>query len=166
VALLNPDELFSQADLLLSHPNEVDFRRAISAAYYGLFHAVLTAAADQALGFQFRWHRIYSYVYRSVSHTSLREVCEAINKSALPAKFRPFAPEGGFDNHLRQFAAVVVELQEKRYIADYDPVATVPKSDAETVIRMARAALTRFYTADPEHKVIFLTLLLFRSRAS
>lgn len=164
MALLNPDELFSQADLLVGYPNEVDFRRAISAAYYGLFHGVLTAAANQVVEFEFRLHRIYGYVYRSISHASLREVCEAINKPALPAKFRPFAPEGGFDDRLRQFAAVVVELQEKRYIADYDPVATVPRSDAETVIRMAREALRRFDAADPDHKIIFLTLLLFRSR--
>jgi hypothetical protein len=97
VALLHPDELFSQADLLVSYPNEVDFRRAISAAYYGLFHAILTAAADQAVGFEFRAHRIYSYVYRNISHASLRELCDAIKKPALPPKFKPFEPQGGFD---------------------------------------------------------------------
>jgi hypothetical protein len=95
---------------------------------------------------------------------SLRGLCEAIKKTPVPAKLRPFAPEGGFDDRLRQFATAVIELQEKRYIADYDPVASVPKSDAMAMIGLAREALKRFDTANPEHKAIFLTLLLIPPR--
>jgi hypothetical protein len=53
VAILNPDHLFEQANRLAvpfgpGSIRQVDVRRAISAAYYGLFHAVLTAAAAAA----------------------------------------------------------------------------------------------------------------------
>jgi hypothetical protein len=50
VTILNPDHLLEQADKLISPPaagppRQVDLRRAISSAYYGLFHSCLTAAA-------------------------------------------------------------------------------------------------------------------------
>jgi len=52
VATLNPDHLFEQAERLVAPPpagppRQVDLRRAISAAYYGLFHFCLIAAADE-----------------------------------------------------------------------------------------------------------------------
>jgi hypothetical protein len=51
VTILNPDHLFDQADRLIvstaGPPRQVDLRRAISAAYYGVFHIVATAVADQ-----------------------------------------------------------------------------------------------------------------------
>src|SRR5215216_7618181 len=44
VAILNPEHLFDQAEKLIlsppaGRPRQVDIRRAISAAYYGVFHA-------------------------------------------------------------------------------------------------------------------------------
>jgi hypothetical protein len=54
VAILNPEHLFDQADALIlggiGRPRQTDIRRAISASYYGLFHALVTAAADLVIG--------------------------------------------------------------------------------------------------------------------
>ena len=55
MATLNPDHLFEQADKLVvppraGPPRQVDLRRAISAAYYGIYHFCLTAAADEFVG--------------------------------------------------------------------------------------------------------------------
>ena len=37
----DPDRLFEQADTLInSHKDETDLRRAMSAAYYGVFHFI------------------------------------------------------------------------------------------------------------------------------
>jgi hypothetical protein len=45
----DPDRLFKQADTLInSHKDETDLRRAMSAAYYGVFHFMVRAAADLA----------------------------------------------------------------------------------------------------------------------
>ena len=49
--ILNAEHLLDQAARLIvspqpGPPRQVDIRRSISAAYYGLFHALLTAAAD------------------------------------------------------------------------------------------------------------------------
>jgi hypothetical protein len=53
--VLNPDHLFDQAERLVATtaggaPRQADLRRAVSSVYYGLFHAILTAAADLFVG--------------------------------------------------------------------------------------------------------------------
>jgi hypothetical protein len=170
VAILNSEHLFEQADyLIISHPGrprQVDVRRAISAAYYGLFHAVVTAAADQVVGSTNRTQSRYGLVYRSIDHKSLREFCKDIQKSTLPDKYKPYAPQGGFGSDIVRFAAAIVQLQEKRHAADYDPMVTVTQSDAILLIAASRAALSGFQNATPDQRTIFLTMLLFPPRSS
>jgi hypothetical protein len=54
MAIFNSDHLFEQADKLIvsqaGRPRQADIRRAISAAYYGLFHAIVAKAVDQFVG--------------------------------------------------------------------------------------------------------------------
>jgi hypothetical protein len=141
----------------------VDIRRAISAAYYGLFHAAMTAAADQVVGATNRAQSRYGLVYRSIGHKSLRELCEAIQKPTLPDKYKPYAPRA-FGSDIIAFATAVAVLQEKRHEADYNPMIQMKRSDTTLWIGAARAALTRFQNTDHEQRTIFLTLLLFATR--
>ncbi len=51
----NPEHFFEQAEQLVSssasrRPRQVDLRRAISNAYYAVFHATVRAAADHIVG--------------------------------------------------------------------------------------------------------------------
>jgi hypothetical protein len=146
VAILNTEHLFEQAEKLIARPpagapRQVDVRRAISSAYYGVFHATLTAAADQFVGVTKRSTSQYGLVYRSVDHKWLRILCEEVKKPTLPAKFIPYAPADGFGRHIAAFAAAALELQEKRHNADYDPLIRIKTSDAQLAIQTARAAL-------------------------
>jgi hypothetical protein len=169
VAILNPEHLFEQADKLISTPpagppRQVDLRRAISSAYYGVFHATLTAAADEFVGVTKRSTTQYSLVYRSVDHRSLRELCSEIKKPTLPAKYAPYEPRNGFGPNIKAFAAAVVELQEKRHAADYDPLIRVKSLDALLAVSTARNALNRFQRASAGRRKAFLSLLLFPPR--
>src|SRR5918912_2888967 len=89
VAILSPDHLFEQAERLVEPPpagppRQVDIRRAISAAYYGVFHAVLAAAAHHFVGKTKRATSQYGLVYRSIEHKRLRELCEDLQKQTIP----------------------------------------------------------------------------------
>jgi hypothetical protein len=69
----NSDHLLDQATRLIAPtasgvPRQADLRRAISTAYYGLFHAVCAAAADEFVGTGQRTSGRYSLVYRRVEH--------------------------------------------------------------------------------------------------
>jgi hypothetical protein len=169
VTILNSEHLFEQADKLISPPpagppRQVDIMRAISAAYYGVFHATITAAADQFVGVTKRSTSQYALVYRSVDHGWLRTLCEEVKKSTLTAKYAPHAPSNGFGPNIVAFSAAVLELQEKRHAADYDPMIRVKSSDAILAVRTARAALSRFKKASSTRRKAFLSLLLFQPR--
>jgi hypothetical protein len=168
VAILNPEPLFDQADLLstreVGRPRQVDIRRAISASYYALFHAVVTAAADLMIGQNNRAQLRYGLVYRNIDHKRLREFCKDVQKQSLPEKYRQYAPQAGFGAEIKALATAVVELQEKRHTADYDPMIQVKQSDAILLTRTARAALQCFQDAGTDQRDTFLTLLLFERR--
>jgi uncharacterized protein (UPF0332 family) len=168
VAVLNPDHLFEQAERLIAPlagaPRQVDLRRAISAAYYGVFHAALTAAADQFVGATKRSSSLYALVYRSIDHKTLRETCKEVQKQKLPAKYAPYVPKNGFGPNIRAFAASMLELQEKRLVADYDPAIRIKSLDASLAIRTARSAVNRFRKAGISPRKAFLALMLFSPR--
>ena len=165
----SPEHLFEQAEYLVfpmveGRPRQVNVRRAISTAYYGAFHAVVAAAADQFVGKTKRSTNLYGLVYRSVDHRRLRDICDDLRKPSVPQKYHPYVPKNGFGRNVVAFATAVVELQEKRHAADYDPIIRVRTSDATTAIRTARAALAAFERASATRRRAFLTLLLFPPR--
>jgi hypothetical protein len=102
--------------------------------------------------------------YRSVDHKSLRLICENVAKPTLPAKYAPYEPKGGFGADLTAVATAVVELQEKRHLADYDPLFRVTMSDALLSIATGRRALQRFRGASPVPRNVFLSLIVFSPR--
>jgi hypothetical protein len=171
VAVLNPEHLFEQADGLIEAPaavppRQVDLRRAISSAYYGIFHAILTAAADQFVGVTQRSSSQYRLVYRSIDHKALRVLCEEVIKPTLSAKYRPYEPRNGFGPNIAAFAAAVLDLQQKRHEADYDPSVRMRMSDAVLAVRTARAALARYRRASSQRRRAFITLLVCPPRSN
>ena len=169
MAVLNPDHLFEQAEKLLvpppsGPPRQVDIRRAISAAYYGIFHYLLIAAADEVVGVTKRATPRYALVYRSVDHRDLKELCLEAKKQQMTRKYQSSVPVGGLGANIQAFASAVAELQEKRHSADYDPSTRVKTSDARLAIATARSAIGRFNRADEAQRTVFLFLMLFPPR--
>jgi hypothetical protein len=145
-------------------PRQVDLRRAISSAYYGLFHFCLTAVADEFVGVTQRGTPRYALVYRSIDHQTLSKVCDEARKQNPTARYRPYLPAGGFGDNFREFTAGVIDLQQKRYMADYDPLPRYRASDARLVISAARTAVRHYETTTPEQQRAFLTLLICSPR--
>src|SRR5215471_5999616 len=134
LTLLNPQHFFERARRLAASPSsgpprQVDLRRAISDAYYGIFHASLTAAADQFVGVTKRSTNQYALIYRSIDHRAVRELCLNMKKPTLPRPLVDYAPPGGFGPNLRAYSEGVLELQEKRNSADYDPLKRYRSTD-------------------------------------
>jgi hypothetical protein len=117
----------------------VDLRRAISDAYYGVFHATLAAAADQFVGASKRSTNRYVLVYRSISHGAIYELCSEVRKPALPRSLVRHGPSGGFGLNLRGYAEGVLTLQAKRLSADYDPLMRYRRADALAAVSEAQS---------------------------
>jgi hypothetical protein len=164
----DPEHLLDQAARLIASTSgtarQVDLRRAISGGYYALFHAVATEAADDFVGRTHRQTPRYRLLYRSVEHRSLVRLCGDIGKTKLPEKYAGYEPSGGFGPDLQAFADAFVDLQEKRHLADYDPLFHVNKSEALLAVETSRLALVRFRNANRSLRKAFLSLAVFSPR--
>ncbi|CAK0763282.1 HEPN domain-containing protein [uncultured Gammaproteobacteria bacterium] len=145
-------------------PKQVKLRRAVSSAYYGLFHATMKAAADNFIGTTKHLSPEYRLAYRAVNHDTLKRLCIEASKKTLPQKYHPYIQSKQFCREIRDFSSVIVNLQEERHSADYDPAYRIAVSGASAVIKSARYALGQFYAADQTERLIFLALLLFPPR--
>jgi uncharacterized protein (UPF0332 family) len=159
----DPQQLFEQADALAASPegHQTDLRRAISTAYYGVFHFTLTAAADMVVGSGDQSSTRYSLVYRSVDHSRLRALC--LQLSATKPQNLPLVPSGGFGT-IADFARIAGNLYELRNLADYDPSRDFTPDEARGAISDARQAIVWFQQGTSEQQKAFMTLLLFKSR--
>jgi len=170
--MANPeyDHLFEQADRLITplpsetEPRQTDLRRAVSAAYYGVFHFTVTAAVDMFMGEANRSTKQYSFTYRTVTHAWLRDLCDHLRGLLKPKSITPHAPGADFFGPLVKFATNVAELQEVRHAADYDPSFDIKLDVARIWISTAREAVSLFQGAEEKQRVAFLTLLLFNLR--
>lgn len=108
------DDLLNQAYQLvaLDHtdpPKQANLRRAVSTAYYALFHLLI----DETVG---NWGiaRQRSVLARTFTHRAMKHVCEDHVRSFYIAK----QPRAG--TKLKDVAQTFSELQQKRETADYD----------------------------------------------
>ena len=158
----NPERLFEQATALAqTQACQTDLRRAISAAYYGLFHFTLTAAANMVVGADKQSNPRYGFVYRSIDHSRLRALGTQLRSTALQGI--PLVPAGGFGK-IADFARLAGNLYELRNLADYDPLREFTLDEARVAISDAQRAIEWFRESTREQQEVFLTLLLFKSR--
>ena len=124
----------------------------------------LRTAADHFVGIGRRKTAAYALVYRSVDHRTLKEVCTEIRKRTPSIRCQPYVSSAGFDPAVIEFAAGVLELQERRIRADYDVLARFKRLDVALSVNTARQLMRRFDSAPSSARAGFLTLLLFPPR--
>jgi hypothetical protein len=169
MSVLNPEHLLDQAAALITPPpagppRQVDVRRAISAAYYAVFHMMMAEAADTMVGRVHRGTPGYVLVYRSADHKGLRMVCEIAQRHEAPQRYRTFVPNPGFCEDVRALGRAVISLQERRNTADYDPTNQFRTVHGNQAIDLARTALRHWASAPDAERRTFLMLLLFPPR--
>jgi uncharacterized protein (UPF0332 family) len=119
------DELLEQAYHLLNkdgdQPSQASLRRAVSTAYYALFHLLI----DEAVGnWGFAHQR--SRIARTFTHRGMKKVCEEHVKGFYMAD----EPPAGLP--LKDIAQTFRDLQQKRETADYDNSYAWTKLNAES----------------------------------
>lgn len=172
MAKINPDHLLEQAARLLERRSgaslirQADRRRAISSAYYAVFHLATGALADELVGTTSAARKSprYALVCRSVDHNRLRKLCEQVAAGTPDGNLVACFPSGGIGADLQKFSTEVKQLQEKRNQADYDPSHWIRIEDAQTAIASARTAIESFRNATAARRKAFLILLAFKSR--
>lgn len=121
--MLQADEILDHASKLLATVpgTEPNYRRAVSAAYYAVFHLISAAATSQAcpptpLGLRGRSQRALDH---GVMKRAMASFLTAESVNRLSAEIHvscTFLPE------LAEIAHGFADLQDARYLADYDVV--------------------------------------------
>ena len=131
-------------------PRETDLRRAVSTAYYAMFHCLATCCADMLVGgpSAHRDMRAWNRMYRSLQHGTTRQRCQHRDITDFPGP-------------IQDFASAFVEMQNRRHTADYAPDADFRKSDVIRDINLAESVITAFATVDIADRRAFAVHVLF-----
>jgi hypothetical protein len=165
----DPSDLLAVARLLLSNasanpPSEAQLRRAVSTAYYALFHKVLGTGAERFMGIGKQGSAGYSLFYRSFNHGRMKSICESLNVPTLSKTLQQQLGRTAVSQDMRDFASDFVALQERRQLADYDPTAIFVLSDSTNQVDIADAAITAFDRVTPDERADVLALMLSNTR--
>ena len=155
------DDLLKQAFQLVqkepSTPKQASLRRAVSAAYYALFHLLISEAVAN-------WNRVNlrAALGRAFDHS----VMKAASNRVIDARRFPFT---GHDSEivaaLRAVAATFAELQERRHIADYDNATVWTRTEALAQVRSADQAFATWKGIRDEHIAqAYLVSLIVKKR--
>lgn len=149
------DDLIHRARAALSghrRPREVYLRRAVSDAYYAMFHCLASMCADELIGVTKRGSADWRRVYRGLEHARAKEEFRKNNLASI-------------DANASRIAATFIQLQEARHAADYDPVSTLRRrDDARVFIEAAELAITNLKSLSVEARRGLATRLLIKNR--
>ncbi len=132
-------------------PTQANLRRAVSTAYYAVFHSLAHAAADLLIGRESSaaWHQ----VYRALEHGNAKNACQQIQAMQR------------FPCEIQEFAETFVVLQGVRHQADYAYGVTYERQDTVAAIDRAEDAINQFEAAHREQRLGFIAHVLFRRRS-
>lgn len=134
-------------------PRQAMLRRAISAAYYAMFHALCqsnaaTLVGDAATGDN---AELWVRTYRALDHRQAKDRLASYTSRGAPA--------------LSDFARLFGDLQGQRHDADYNPRRMFSRSQVINMINRAETATQAFYDLPaPQRRTLAVHLLLTRSR--
>lgn len=187
---IKPERLMVQARTLAGvaagrgRPSPTDHRRAVSTAYYALFHALISAATHKALPAPAATDDDRLRAARWFDHTDVKNASQWVIRCHAVTAARTSAPSGVKDGvwellsspvaggrlgnvsaDVAAIARAFVDLQDARHAADYDHMARFPKATATRHVASAAYALDRLDALPGDaHLERYLALLVFGSR--
>ena len=149
---IDPDKLLGQASELAGEgagrgrPSYTGHRRAVSSAYYAVFHEVTRQVAQRLFpdSREFQMH-----ARRSVAHGAVYDVCRWISGMSPPQHLAPIVEELRADSDLVSLAESFMQLKEAREEADYDHTRPFNKRETLTLLEEARQAIAKLRLDSP-----------------
>ena len=158
-----PEELLEQAKFLLTlPPNQANLRRAISAAYYALFHLLVRATV---LKWSEPLHQ--ARIARIFEHERMKKVSGAAVKSmgTVVDPGDSNSIEAISRTELTKVAQAFIILQQARHDADYNLEKPLDPGDAITEVNRANSAFVSWErTRNSAVAKEYLFSLLFKEK--
>ncbi len=113
------------AQLDPGRPKQANLRRAVSTAYYGVFHFLVDEICSAQIGTQNAQRPYRHALSRAFAHTVMKQACSGFGGGTLKDSVIKGLPRDQKGNYavpkpIQNMAATFAELQEKRHLADYD----------------------------------------------
>ena len=163
-----PNDLLEQARHLANRepkrPKQASLRRAVSTAYYAIFHLLSMETAKN-------WKRPAERftVARMLDHTPMAKACSR-KRDELNRYFNTTPrPRPGHDYDVRKHLQVItntfVDMLQHRHTADYDGATTWSRTDVLEKIQSVEEAFNSWREIRDEHEAQnFLVTLLLKER--
>ena len=139
-----PGDLLAQARLLTTkeprRPKQASLRRAVSAAYYALFHLLVHDASRRFVRSSKR-AALRQCLRRAFDHASMRRVARQFAARGVSPKLSPGLNEQPLQEGLVTVALTFVDLQQHRHEADYDLRRTFTRHEVLGIIHRAERAV-------------------------
>lgn len=136
-------------------PSQANLRRAISTAYYAVFHALAKMCADRLVGStkSTRPNKAWVEVYRGLVHGECVSACENARNINFPQE-------------IKDFSDAFVQLQRAREVCDYDPMVRPTKKQALMYVSLAEQTIAALNSASNKDQCAFATWVLITSKGA
>ena len=141
------------ADREPGRPKKESLARAVSTAYYALFHALADLCGRELIGAWRPWTP-FRHIYRSLEHGTARRVFEAMRASR------------DFGTDAKRVGEAFVLLQKLRHEADYDLGYRTIRQEVHDLIDRADESIALLNHLDPGERKLLAARLIGRTRAS
>ena len=153
-----PADLIAMARELVNQdqPRQAHLKRAMSTAYYAMFHSLCRNCADSLVGPEGspeRSRRAWNQAYRAVEHGYAKNQCKDKVMDDFPET-------------IRNFAIHFVRLQELRHEADYDPAISFTRQEVLKAIEDTEAMMDNLMNAGVKDRKAFSVWTAMKKRTT
>jgi hypothetical protein len=166
---IKPEKLLEAARFLIEHhegqgrPRQSYLRRAVSTAYYALFHSLCWGATCHLLPDGTLREQLA--LARSIDHAALKQVCEWIaNPRQAPTHVRDIVAVLGATDGILNVALAFPDLLQARHQADYDHLGGFSKPAAVQYVDAAETAIRGMKYQKPAKKQAFFALVAMQAK--
>ena len=158
-------DLLQQARSLVSkeprRPKQASLRRAVSAAYYALFHLLISESSRLLIAKQ-NLKELRILASRAFVHSEMKQASKVFASGSLPTALKTIV--GAVPPALKRVADTFVELQEARHEADYDIGQRFTRSEVLELVHRAEDVFTVWDTirGHQSSDVYLASLLLWK----
>lgn len=137
------------AELDPKKPRQANLRRAVSTAYYAVFHYLVDEVCCAQIGTQNSQKEHRHALARAFVHTSMKDACTSFSSGTLKASIIKGLPRDAKGNYpipkeIKDIARTFLELQEKRHLADYDLSERFQKLEVLRLIEQTKTHVEKF----------------------
>lgn len=159
------EDLLEQAKHLLEldtrRPKQASLRRAVSTAYYSLFHLLVEESSEMMVADEALRHLIS----RAFEHSEMLDASRGFASANPPDHIKNACPKPfSVPKDLREFAETFVDLQAARHKADYKLDHRLTKIEVQTLLDRVQRAFDQWRNvrSTPVARVYLASILFYR----